>query len=122
MNGILLWQQIREAGRQRVCVELYYDSAKSKERKRYTVIPWSIRSPKYNLTLYVWDVNEEKMKQLRFDRIIRADLLKDVPWSEEIVQKVGYPMEVSYPEITDCPQYKLIPLKENKHLKQEAVA
>lgn len=122
MNGELLWEQIRKAGSERKCLEVYYDSQKSKERKRYTVIPWSIRSPKYNLTLYVWDVKEEKMKQLRCDRIIRADVLKESSWPDNIMETVNYPMEVSYPEITNCPPLKLIPLKENKHLKPKVTA
>lgn len=122
MNGEILWEQIRSAGRDRKCLEVYYDSQKSKERKRYCVIPWSIRAPKYNLTLYVWDVDEQKMKQLRADRIIRADILKDMPWPDNILESVGYPMEVSYPEIVDCPPQKLIPLENNTHLKLEGAA
>ena len=122
MIGELLWESVRESGRQRKCLEIYYDSDKSKERKRYVAIPWSIRSPKCNLTLYVWDVNEGKMKQLRYDRILKADVLKDINWPDNIIQTVGYPMEVSYPEIVGCPQVDLIPMVENKHLKPEAVA
>ena len=122
MNGMMLWEMIREAGRQRLCIEIYYDSSASKERKRYTAIPWSIRSPKGNLTLYVWDVGSEKMKQFRFDRIKRADIMKEVSWPENIMTTVGHLMEVSLPEIVNCPPVKLIPLPENKHLKPEAVA
>ena len=122
MDGMSLWGQIRSAGKQKCCLELYYDSEKSKERKRYQVIPWSIRSPNCNLTLYVWDVKEQKMKQLRYDRIVRADLMKDSPWPENITKIVNYPMEISYPEIEDFPQPTLIPLAENKHLKPEVAA
>jgi hypothetical protein len=64
------------------------------------------------LTLYIWDVTESKLKQLRVDRIAVATVMEQ-QWPENILSKVGYPLEVSYPEISGL-KTDLQPLPENK--------
>lgn len=110
----MLWEQIREAGRERKCLEIYYYSESSGKRNRYVVVPWSFRSPNKNLTMYAYDVDEAKMKQLRCDRIQLVTKLEQA-WPEAI-KSIPYPMETAYPEIVlpNDHNLELEPLKDNK--------
>lgn len=107
----MLWDQIREAGRERKCLEIYYHSDSSGKRNRYVAIPWSFRSPNFKLTMYIFDVEEKKMKQLRCDRIQLVTKLEQ-PWPSDLPKQ--FPMEVSYPEIVILEPLELQCLPDNK--------
>jgi predicted DNA-binding transcriptional regulator YafY len=109
----MIWETIRAAGKERKCVEIYYHSASSGKRNRYVMVPWSFRSPNGKLTMYAFDVEENKMKQLRCDSIQLITKLEQ-PWPESI-KTIQYPMETSYPEILLTEHdLELLPLKDNK--------
>lgn len=85
--------QLSKACDSRLCLEIYYAKG-SGERKRYELVPVSIRRKGDSSMLYGYDLAESKNKAFRIDRILQVELMSRKPWPDNIRERVGYPLEL----------------------------
>ena len=94
----MYWEIIREAALKGLCLELYYTNKKG-ERKRYELIPVSIRGAKNNSILfYAYDIKDEKVKAYSFGNFHTITVMPQKKWAGK-EQEISYPIEVAWPEV-----------------------
>ena len=85
--------QVRQACEDKLCLEIYYAKA-SGERKRYEIVPVSIREKGGSTMLYGYDMSGSATKAFKVNGILEANTMVRKPWPQDIKEKVGYPLEL----------------------------
>lgn len=105
-----LQQKIRETCSRKICLEIYYAKVNG-ERKRYELVPVSIRQNDGNQMLYGFDLAESKTKAFKFSNIISAESMSRKPWPETIKEQVGHRLELEVSDSYQVPKSSGILLK-----------
>jgi predicted DNA-binding transcriptional regulator YafY len=85
--------QLRQACEGKLCLEIYYEKGTG-EKKRYEIVPVSIRSKGGSTMLYGYDMSGSATKAFKIDRILEVNPMVRKPWPQDIKEKVGFPLEL----------------------------